>query len=97
MNDEVRIFESEGIESREPSIARMTSMGSEKFILSVNRAAGRGEIEGKAARARGERVGKGASFKFASSVVAKIKQTRFLWRVDLNLRSLRYLLFKAQR
>ena len=31
--------------------------------LSVNRAAGRGEIEGKAARARGERVGRGASFK----------------------------------
>jgi hypothetical protein len=47
--------------------------GLRKFILSVNRAAGRGEIEGKTARAGGERVGKGASFKSASSVVAKIK------------------------
>ena len=32
----------------------------------MNRADGIGEIEGKAARARGERLGEGASFKFVS-------------------------------
>jgi len=36
----------------------------------VNRADGISEIEGKAAKGSGERVGKGASFKF---VVAKIR------------------------
>jgi hypothetical protein len=46
-----------------PKLANAPAYASIVLPQSVNRAAVRGEIEGKAATGSGERVGKGASFK----------------------------------